>query len=237
MAISHRIPATLWPTALLLLSSAGPVPILRPGSADLSPVRSDSAATFEVRRIRPGDSLPHPVARLTTSWALVAGDSGALSVVASWSAPVSSLDSLVFDRRTLAPREERLSSPGLRFRYHYDGSRISGSLERGDSAPRAIERSFDGPVFAFNEVDVLAQSLRHIPATFVVPLFSESDADLELDTLSVVTDTTVAGRPAWVVRFADPVIVQRYVIDSATRRTLRLTTRQRKSGTVFDATP
>jgi hypothetical protein len=70
----------------------------------------------------------------------------------------------------------------------------------------------------------------------ILPLFSEADAELEHDTITVVTDTALAdGRTAWIVRFADPVIVQQYVVDAISRHTIRITTQQRKSGTRFDA--
>jgi len=182
------------------------------------------------------DSAPQVLARMTLLADTVRGDSTVLTLVTAWSAPFSSIDSLVVDRRTFAPRAEAFVSPGLTFHYRYDGVTVTGSIQHGDSTPRPIVRDFDGPVFGFNEVEPLARSLLFIAGTAaIVPLFSEADAALELDTLTVLTDTLVAGRPAWIVRFADPVITQRYVVDAASRRTLRLTTSQRKSGTVFDA--
>lgn len=134
-------------------------------------------------------------------------------------------------------RDESLASPSLHFHYHYNGRRITGTIQHGDSAPQGVVREFDGTVFAFNEVGPLVRSLEfRAGASYLVPLFSEADAALELDTVTVVTDTIVAERSAWVVRFADPVIVQRYVIETASRRIHGFTTTQRKARTAFVAT-
>lgn len=232
-----RIPSFLGLAATLVFSSSSG-PTLRPGSAELTGLRAGGTASFPVWRRRAGDSVPRALARMTWSATPVPGDSDALTVVTSWSAPVSSDDSLTIDRHTFAPRSEGLASPALRFQYRYDGRRVTGSIQHGDSAPQKIVREFDGPVFAFNEVAPLVRSIPfRTGASWVVPLFSEADADLELDTITVVTDTTLAGVRAWIVRFADPVIVQRYVVDAASRTALGITTTQRKSGTVFVAAP
>jgi hypothetical protein len=154
-----------------------------------------------------------------------------------WGPPVDSSDSLTVDRRSLAPREEVLASAGLKFRYRYEGPRVSGWLQRGDSAPQRIARAFGEPIFAFNEVGPIVRSLRYAPGlTLVVPLLSEADAAIEHDTITVVGDSALAdGSGVWIGRFADPVIEQRYVVDATSRATVRIVTRQRRSGTVFDA--
>jgi hypothetical protein len=52
--------------------------------------------------------------------------------------------------------------------------------------------------------------------------------------LSVVGRTAVAGGDsAWVVRFADPVIVNTYVVDPRTRMIVESRTTQRRNGTVL----
>jgi hypothetical protein len=116
-------------------------------------------------------------------------------------------------------------------------ARASGWIQRGDSAPRQIAREFTQAVFAFNEVPLIVCSVRYAAGlAVIVPLFSEADADLERDTITVVADPALGdGRGAWIVRFTDPVIAQRYVVDGTSRRTVAITTQQRRSGTVFDA--
>ncbi|HEY7877045.1 MAG TPA: hypothetical protein VIC55_02400, partial [Gemmatimonadaceae bacterium] len=44
---------------------------------------------------------------------------------------------------------------------------------------------------------------------------------------------TMAGRDVWVVRFADPAITTRYLVDVKTRAILDAVTTQRKAGTRF----
>jgi hypothetical protein len=163
--------------------------------------------------------------------------SGAVLVVTEWTPPVSNTDSLFVDASTFAPQREAFVSRALKFHYRYHGFEISGSLQRGDSAPRTIARHFHESPFAFNELESLVRSLRFTRGrSMIVPLFSEADAVLERDTIMVVADTVLAdGQVAWIVRFADPVIVQQYLVDPTSRHTIRITTRQRKSGTLFDA--
>jgi hypothetical protein len=143
------------------------------------------------------------------------------------------------DGSTFAPLREAFASPAFQFHYRYHGFEVSGALQRGDSAPRTISRRFRESPFAFNELESLVRSLRFTRGrSMILPLFSEADAELEHDTITVVTDTALAdGRTAWIVRFADPVIVQQYVVDAISRHTIRITTQQRKSGTRFDARP
>jgi hypothetical protein len=236
--------------ALLLAASAAlcpggnravaPATALSPGSVLLIPVPLDASRdSFLVWRLRPGrDSVAAVAAGMGVDVA-VGSDDSTVEVVTSWGPPVSSLDSLILDRPTLAPREEALASPGLRFRYRYEGRRASGSLQRGDSGPREITREFHEPIFAFNELELIVRSLRYAAGrSVIVPLFSETDADLERDTITVVGDTALAnGRGAWIVRFADPAVVQRYIVDSTSRHAVRITTRQRRSGALFEARP
>lgn len=102
------------------------------------------------------------------------------------------------------------------------------------SSPQPFDKTFDVPVFAFNDVEPLVRSLDYRTVrSIVVPLFSEVDGDLEHDTLSVMGRDTMAGRDVWVVRFADPVITTRYLVEAKKRAILNAVTRQRKAGTRF----
>jgi hypothetical protein len=82
-----------------------------------------------------------------------------------------------------------------------------------------------------NEVEPLVRSLDyHRGLRIVVPLFSEVDQALERDTLSVEDGSASA---TWVVRFADPVITTRYVVDARARHIVDAVTTNRKSGGRF----
>lgn len=243
MRLPLRIPIVAAVVVPLAVRPTGPGrPSLRPlspGSPLLVPFAPGSAArSLVVRRTLAGaDTAARVFARLTEQ-ASAGGDPHTVEVVQTW-APFATSDSLVLDGRTLAPRTEALASPGLRFRYRYDGRRVSGWIERGDSARRQVALEAGAPFFASNEIEPLVRSLRYgAGLTVVVPLFSETDAAIEQDTISVVRDTALAdGRRAWVVRYADPVIEQWYLVDAGSRETARILTRQRRSGTVFDARP
>lgn len=209
-----------------------------PGSPLLLPLRPDTEVSLVVRRFRAGsDSTGVLLANLTVRVMAAQNLTGSVVIESAWTPPVSTTDSLMIDATTFAPQAEAFTSPSLTFHYRYSGSEISGTLQRADSATRSIARLTGEPAFAFNELESLVRSLRFTRIqSVVVPLFSEADAVLERDTLSLVADTVVAGgRRARIVRFADPVIVQRYIVDSASRNIIRITTRQRKSGTVVDA--
>ncbi len=106
---------------------------------------------------------------------------------------------------------------------------MTGTIQPHDSAQRAYDQSFPNNVFAFQEVELLARSLPFRQGfSVVVPLFSEVDHALEMDTLTVVgPDTARAG--AWIVRFADPAIVSHYEIDRTSRAMVMSETSPRRS--------
>jgi len=196
---------------------------------------ADSEIDWDFRAQRPVvDSVDRKVSALRTMEHRVPGDSSRMAIVVQWLPPYSLTDSLIVARRTLWPIEESGVSPSVRFRYRYDGPHVTGMIQRGDSAARQVDVTYDQPVFAFNQLDRLVRSLRYRPGlSVVVPLFSEMDVDLEHDTLTVVTDTVARGDRAWIVRFADPVIVRHYLVEAGSRQIVKSETRQRKSGLIF----
>lgn len=207
--------------------------LLVPGARALrAPDLIDSSADVLVYTQRPtGDTTPHLVTHVALS-ALHSGDG--LRLTKNWASPFQSSDTLVVDSRSLRPSSEVLAFNHVRYEYHYTGAHVTGTIQRPDSAPRVFDKTFDGPVFAFNEVEPLVRSLRYRAGlSMVVPLFSEVDADVEHDTLTVIGRTAATGADAWMVRFADPVIATRYVVDAHTRAILDAVTTQKKSGLRF----
>ena len=213
--------------------------IQRTASADLrfeiAHLSKPSDHAWVLRRFRPGlDSAEQYLSTMRVTERLGAPDTNGILSVTTWSSPVESTDSLVVGRRTLLPLEESTVAPGLQFRYRYRGARVTGVIQRGDSDAREISATYDEPVFAFNQLQQLVRSLRYRAGlTLVVPLFSEADAELEHDTLTVVRDTIAQGERAWIVRFADAVIVTRYTVAATTRELIGAQTRQRRSGALF----
>lgn len=188
---------------------------------------------------RPRDSLERPFARTSAAEHPLATNAEYVVMTSRWLPPLDSKDSLVVARRGLAPADEELSFRGARYRFHYDGAHVTGTIERPDSAVQRFDHVFEEPLFAFNETDLLVRSLEYRPGlSVVVPLFSEVDRAVEHDTISVLERTSRAnGATAWVVRFADPVITTRYLVDARSREILDKETRQRKSGLAFHYVP
>jgi hypothetical protein len=158
---------------------------------------------------------------------------GQMAQTFAYAAPRAMRDSLVVQRDGLAPVFERLDLGASQITLRYQGNRVLGTVQRGDST-QEVERNYSHDIFAFNQLESLVRSLDYKPgASVVVPLFSEQDLKLEYDTLAVVAKEGVRGRAAWRVRFSDAVVVSDYLIDAETRRVLSQETRQRTSGMRF----
>lgn len=103
--------------------------------------------------------------------------------------------------------------------YAYSGAKVRRSLTQPDSAKKVVEHDFGTPMFYFEALDDIIRSVP-LRAGYqaVVPLYSEGDDGIEMDTVRV------EGRDSagvWNVRFADPVIIAQYGIDGKTRNIVR----------------
>lgn len=129
------------------------------------------------------------------------------------------VDSALVLREGLAPVWEIHHAGNRRTRFEYNGSHVSLEVTTPDSARRQAAHAYDLPVFHFNELDAV---IRAVPLRRgyhrIVPLYSEVDDALEMDTVSV-EDQDASG--TWNVRFADKVIIGHYGIDPATRTIVR----------------
>lgn len=207
--------------------------VLLPGSSLLVPPHlGDSTVHLVVSRRGSADTAPQRMAEVRREQRAVTGEPGQVLLTSTWSPPNISVDSLVIERHGLAPVREHLDYRGT-YQYRYSHNHVFGTVQRQDSAERTFDQTFPRNVFAFGELDLLARSLPfRRDLRVVVPLFSESDADLEMDTLSVLgPDSADASGKGWVVRFADAVIVERYVLDTASREILSNEVTQKRSGT------
>ncbi len=207
--------------------------MLLPGSPLLTPpaLADNSARLVVFIKRTTGDTTEQRMSEVRREQRAVAGHRDEVLLASTWSPPFVSIDTVVIERRGLAPVTEHLEYRGA-FRYQYSHRRVTGTIERQDSAARAFDQAFAQDIFAFSEVDLLVRCLPFKPElSLVVPLFSESDAAQELDTMTVVgPDSTMPSRGGWVVRFADPAIVTRYVIDGVSRAILSAETTQRRTG-------
>jgi hypothetical protein len=137
-------------------------------------------------------------------------------------------DSMVVRRADLRPVREHLAYVQRRMdkQFDYAGNTLRQRNVTGDSA-LAFGREYTLPVFAFSEIDMIVRSLPFRPGyTAILPLYSEGDDALEMDSVSVID--THAG-PRWTIRFADPAIVATYSVDAATRQIVSYDVTNRKS--------
>lgn len=142
-------------------------------------------------------------------------------------------DTMSMTRDGLRPITERMQFGSTVKVIEYDGDRVHETVQVGDSTPRVLDRSFPVPVFGFDQLDLVVQSLPLRPGFHaILPLYSEGDDSLEMDTATVVQPEQASGTSAatWTVRFADPAIVSTYVIDTLSRRITGYEVQARKSG-------
>ena len=196
-----------------------------------SPPRPAGRVGWTFYQQRRGDTVERPIGHVETSETLDAANTRLL-ITTHWLQPFESIDTMLVDATTLVPMREYSRSPQLTCMYRYDRAHVVGTLQHADSTPREVGASHGALVFGFNELDQLARSLEGPPGTrIVIPLFSEADADVEHDTLSVLRDTVVDGAPARVARFADPVIVRLYLLTTRGHEIVESDITQRRSGT------
>jgi hypothetical protein len=185
----------------LVLFATAPL-VLRPGASEIaSDHLGDASVTV---RMMKADS---EIGRFRYEWHVMPND-GLLLVTTGEVRSKAFVDSSLVKRHGLAPIREVSQFGGKAQRWTYDGS-----------------------VFNFQELDDL---LRSLPLSEgyerILPLFSEGDDSVEMDTVRIMRrDPT--GR--WTLRFADPAIVATYEVDERTRRIVRHEYVLRKTGALM----
>ena len=207
MLSGEHAAASLVGMRLLLILLLAPL-VLRPGAPEIaSDHLGEATASY---RLMKADS---EIARFHYEWHLMPND-GLLLVTTGEVRSKPFVDSSLVKRHGLAPVWE-VSQFGEKLqRWTYDG-------------PRVNQHTYDGPVFNFQELNDL---LRSLPLREgyerILPLYSEGDDSLEMDTVRIVSRTGAR----WTLRFADPAIVATYEIDDQTRRIVRHEYVLRKTG-------
>ena len=189
-----------------------------------------------IRGVR--DTADRPLSEKTESQSVIAGHASDILTASTWPPPLTSVDSLVIAKEALQPVREVLAYKGFTRRYQYAGAHVWGTVQHADSAPRNFDRVFPERLFAFAEVDLLVRAVPFQTGWMtVVPLFSESDEDVERDTITVVGTTRVRrderDEAAWIVRFSDPAIISTYTVLAGSRAILAIDTEQRRSHAVI----
>jgi hypothetical protein len=114
----------------------------------------------------------------------------------------------------------------LEKRFDFRGEVVHQTNVVGDSS-LTFDKVYTMPVYAFSEIETIVRSLPFRPHySAVVPLYSEGDDAVEMDSLAVVND-----RPGtvWTVRFADPAVVATYGVDASSRRIVNYEVTSRKT--------
>jgi hypothetical protein len=191
--------------AILLTVIIAPA-VLRPGASEIASDHLGEAV--ETVRFMKADS---EIGRFHYEWHLVPND-GLLLVTTGEVRSKPFVDSSLVKRHGLAPV--------------WEVSQFDGKVKRW---------TYKGDVFNFQELDDL---LRSLPLREgyerILPLFSEGDDSLEMDTVRVMT-RDAGGR--WTLRFADPAIVATYEIEERTRRIVRHEHVSRRSGATLRFVP
>lgn len=153
-------------------------------------------------------------------------------------------DTMVYDAGSLAPRREALRVGDQKIMLRYRGATVERVVQRGASIGPRKTVTFGHQLFGFNQREELLRVTRLQPGdTVILPLYSEIDADLELDTLSLVP-AIPAALPAHEIqlRFADPAIVAIVTVDTLQGTLLTEEIRNRRrpghlTRTLLPATP
>lgn len=197
---------------------------IRPGDARIAAARPTGAECFEYRRFAPDDTTGQVMGMFAAEW----GGRGKATWLRTAYATQTE-DTMVYDQASLAPSRERLRVGGALIDLRYRGATVERRVQRGDSVQPWHTVTYDRPVFGFNQRELLLRVVRLQPAdTLILPLYSEIDAALELDSISLITPSAGLAPSQIQVRFADPAIVATVTIDTLTRRILTDETRNRR---------
>jgi len=200
---------------LVLMIALAPV-VLRPGASEI--VSDHLGNAGQTVRLMRADS---EIGRFRYEWHLMPND-GLLLVTSGDVRSTPFFDSALVKRHGLAPVWETSQFGSRHEHWSYDGARVTSTREK------TVQHVYSGPVFNFQELDDL---LRSLPLREgyerILPLYSEGDDSLEMDTVRI-TRGDHAGR--WTERFADPAIVATYEVDERTRRIVRHEYVLRKTG-------
>ena len=195
---------------------SGPT-LLHPGSPDLAAghfaARCDSV-WFVSRRLN--DTLEEALtAQRLEEYVTTFRGRPAVLQVAQVNSSRPYVDSALMFRDGLGPIWEVSRSGTQVTRYTFDGNRVRITVTNGDAPPTTKEHRYGVPVFHFQQLDAVIRSLplrRGYEA--LLPLYSEGDDSLEIDTVRV------EGRDpngVWRVRFADPAVVAIIGVDETSR--------------------
>lgn len=219
------------PHARLLTPTGG---VLAPGATQLNTTQfRDASLAYKVIQAGSADARERQVAQSsdTTQLTTYNGVPAILLIQGSTTRGRLFSDSALVLRDGLSPVWEVQHAGTHVIRIDYSGRRVRRTDSAPDTAPRHVDHMYDVPVFHFNELTQLVRSIPlHAGYHAILPLYSEGDDALEMDTVRVEGQDS-AG--VWNVRFADKVIIGHYGIDGNTREMVRYEVERHAGGPHF----
>ena len=147
--------------------------------------------------------------------------------------PLVSADTLVALIDGLVPVQEVLHTADAVYQFEYDGAHVAISTQRRDSAAQHTVRELATPAFPFNQGEMVMRALPlEVGYHVLLPLFSEIDQVVEVDTVTVESGPSGAPQAGdhWLVRFADGAEIRTYEIEAASRRIVSVNVVYRRNG-------
>lgn len=146
-----------------------------------------------------------------------------------------SLDSVMFDQRTLAPIWMRTVG-SITSSVTFDGDRIRGRVRMLESAPHVIDTLSPGPVYSTTMDDIVSSRLPFSPGYTTVLRFW-AGVGIETDTVRVASHQGANAQiptAHWLVELREPGIVETLWVDEETRRVVRHVYTRRRDGARTD---
>lgn len=213
-----------------LAPRSGPA-VLHPGDRVLRAL-APRDTTYRLRMLmQPATSDTGARALAVIRYSEQPADTGSVELTSTIDAGHRWADSLLARRHGLAPVREHLENGRKRLTFEFQGRRVVGFTYVPGSPPRAFDTTFTQVPFARTEDELLVRALPLEPGFHaLVPMFSETDQALEVDTITVLP-TDSASPDLRRVQLADPAIVETYTVAASSREILARDVIQRRSGT------
>ena len=147
--------------AILHGQAPGPAMLLPDSRAlDVKHLTPQTQSMRVLVRAGSGDTTEREWSLVTRSDHVIEAPKGQMAQTFAYAPPRSIRDSLVVQRDGLAPVFERLDLGTSLITLRFEGNRVLGTVQRGDSTVD-VERNYSHDVFAFNQLESLVRSLEN----------------------------------------------------------------------------
>ena len=240
--MTHRCTRRMAFTLALCAAAAVPLAAQTAATATLPPINSASIVQgltrWRLTALR--DTMQRDLGVMTRELHFTSHDGQpAVLLVSTFPTPNGTiLDSALAIRATLAPVWQHSHQPTKMLMLNFSASGVTGTITPADSAPRVVHSELGARVFDATWLGVLIPALPLAKGyTSLLPGYTVETGKIEFDTVAVTGASTlpVAGqpRPVWVVRYADPYIVNTYLVDQDTHVVRREEIHPRAGGSLL----